>query len=82
MKDFLIRKALEWLAANLTKEVVEEWADNAKQYILPKLHEYKDELMDKCRAEAAKSETKIDDMACDALDGFLDAFLPDVEKTL
>lgn len=82
MKDFVIRKALEWLVSNLTEEVVQKWAENAKKYILPKLHEYKDELMAKCRAEAAKSETKIDDVACDALDGFLDAFLPDVAKTL
>jgi DNA-binding ferritin-like protein (Dps family) len=82
MKDWIIKKLVEWLASNLTEEIVKEWADKAKQVIAPKLREWADLIVEKCREEAAKTDTTIDDVACDALEVFLDALLPDTETTV
>lgn len=80
MRDWIIKKIIEWLASNLTEEVVKEWADKAKQVIVPKLREWSDLIVEKCREEAAKTETTIDDVACNALETFFDQLLPDTES--
>ena len=82
MKQWLLKVMVQWALDYLTKENLSKWADAAKAYILPWMRDLKDQLIAALRAEAAKSETKLDDSLVDALSDFLDAFLPDNPKQL
>jgi len=75
LKDFILKKALEWAASYLTAEKVAEWENQFVGATLPKLYAWKDELILGLRDKAADSETKIDDKAVDAADAFLTKFL-------
>ena len=82
MPQWLSEWLVRWFLATVTKEKLEEWADALKGKVLPWLRDLKNRLVAWARAEAKKTETKIDDAGVDALDEFLDALLPDNPKTL
>ena len=75
-------KMLEFLTANLTMEKVKEWADWVKAEIVPWVRNLKSELIANLRKKAAVTTSPIDDAMVDALDVFLEAFIPDVPTVL
>ncbi len=75
-------KMLEYLATNLSVERVKEWADWVKANIVPWVRAKKAELIIALRAKAADTATPIDDVMVDALDVFLEAFIPDAPTVL
>ena len=82
MREFVIGILISYIKDYLTQEKMREFAEGTKAYLVPKLHEWRDTLLIAARREAAKSETTIDDAAVDALEAYIDAFMPDNEIIL
>jgi len=74
--NWVLQKLIEWLIANLTEQVIKDWADKLKAFVLPWLTKQKDHIIAELRKAAADSSTPIDDVAVDAFDKFLNALLP------
>lgn len=82
MQRKIIDWIINWLINNLTEDMIKEWVDKLKQWLLPLISQYKTEVFTKLRAAAADTATQLDDKAVDALEMLVDAFLPDSPKTL
>lgn len=80
--NFIMKMFVGWAAKELSEDTVKDWAGQVKAVALPWVKVRKDELIEKLRKEAEKSDTEIDDVAVNALDSFLDAFIPDNTKCI
>jgi hypothetical protein len=74
--NWIVKYLVNWLVANLTEELIRDWADQLKVMIMPWVHSYKAKIIAELRAAAADSTTPLDDVAVDALEKFLNALLP------
>jgi hypothetical protein len=77
MGDWVKRYVIDYLLLQLSQDKLEEWAGVIKGKALPYLYRKKEELLNDLKAEAAATDTPIDDALVEALDKFLDAFFPD-----
>jgi len=75
--DWVVQKLVAWLIANLTEEMITEWADKLKAIMVPWIRTKAHQIIADLRVAAADSATPVDDLAVDAFEKFLDAMLPD-----
>lgn len=75
--SWIIDRVAEWAISNLSSRNVDEWVERLAKYLLPKVRGEKQRFVDALKKAAARTDTKIDDAAVDALDSLLEAFLPD-----
>jgi len=75
MKEWIVKLIVQWLLANLTEDNLKEWADKAKAWLKPLVQQYKADIMAFLKAEAAKTDTPIDDKIVNGADKFMDYIL-------
>jgi len=75
MQNWIVKLIVGWLIDNLTEEKVKEWTDQFKQWILPHILSYKNEIFQKLHEAAADTSTELDDAAVKALEMIVDQFI-------
>lgn len=74
--NIVYKLLLDQLLRLLTKDQIEKWAEVLKRAALPYFEAKKNVLIADLRKRAKETDTKLDDLAIDALSTFIDAFFP------
>ena len=75
MKQWIVELLVKWLIDNLTEDKVKEWTDKFKQWAMPYLVSYKDEIFAKLEAAVQDTENQLDDAAVSALKMVVEQFI-------
>lgn len=82
MQKWLLEKTVQWLVANLTAELLAEWADKTKVLFYPWMRQCAGDVVAALKAKAKESDNTLDDQLVEAFEEYLEALLPDNPKLL
>lgn len=76
MKDWLINLVVEMILKAISDEKIEDVAHKIQAFLIPYLHEQKNQIIAKLQIKAQATDTNLDDAAVHALNVFLSSFIP------
>lgn len=76
MKDWLLSLVVNFLLDQIKNGGVEKLAEKVENLVVPAIRDWKHEIFDRLKAQAAATGTPLDDAVVEAFDVFFEALIP------